>query len=86
MLPMHSLYRADTAAAACILSDLRHVFFTQCEIFLTHTAGTRIRMAAGRNAVSPHCVPGQQTTERQKEICMAKKAKKADKKAPKKGK
>jgi hypothetical protein len=43
-------------------------------------------MTAGSNAVPPHCAPGQQTTERQKEICMAKKAKKADKKAPKKGK
>jgi hypothetical protein len=31
-------------------------------------------------------MPGQQTTEGRKEICMAKKAKKADKKSPKKAK
>jgi hypothetical protein len=43
-------------------------------------------MTAGSNAVPPHCAPGQQTTERQKEIRMAKKAKKADKKATKKAK
>jgi len=43
-------------------------------------------MASGRIAVHPNCLPGHQKTERWKEICMAKKAKKADKKAPKKGK
>jgi len=43
-------------------------------------------VAAGKLATHPLCVPQQQTIERRKEICMAKKAKKADKKAPKKGK
>jgi hypothetical protein len=49
-------------------------------------AADRIRMAAGRVRSHPLCLPAQQTTEARKEICMAKKAKKADKKAPKKAK
>jgi hypothetical protein len=43
-------------------------------------------VTAGRPAIHPLCLLGQQTSERQKEMCMAKKAKKADKKAPKKAK
>jgi len=43
-------------------------------------------VAAGRIAIHSLCVPDQQMIERRKEICMAKKAKKADKKAPKKAK
>jgi hypothetical protein len=61
-------------------------FDSRREIFLTLTAGIRIRMAAGRIAVHPLCLSQQQTTERRKEISMAKKAKKADKKATKKAK
>jgi hypothetical protein len=61
-------------------------FSSQCEIFLTLAAGTRIRVAAGRIAIHSLCLPQQRTSERRKEICMAKKAKKADKKSPKKAK
>ena len=43
-------------------------------------------MAAGRSAIHPLFLPGPQTIDRRKEIYMAKKAKKADKKAAKKGK
>jgi hypothetical protein len=43
-------------------------------------------MAAGRFGRHSLCLPTQQTTEARKEICMAKKAKKADKKDSKKGK
>jgi hypothetical protein len=53
---------------------------------LTLTAGTRIRVAAGRSAIRALSLPEQQTIERRKEIFMAKKAKKADKKATKKAK
>ena len=55
-------------------------------IFLTLTADTRIRVAVGRNVIHTLCLSEQQTTERRKEIRMAKKAKKADKKSPKKAK
>jgi hypothetical protein len=61
-------------------------FDSRCEIFLTVAASTRIRVAVGCIAIHRHCLPEQQTTERRKEICMAKKAKKADKKATKKAK
>jgi len=52
---------------------------------LTLTASARIRVAAGRIAIRQLSLP-EQTTERRKEIFMAKKAKKADKKATKKAK
>jgi len=58
----------------------------RCEILLTLEACARIRVAAGRTAFYSLGLPGQQTTERRKEIFMAKKAKKADKKVPKKAK
>jgi len=64
----------------------RGFFWSEREIFLTLAAGTRIRVAAGTIAIHSLCLPWQQTTERRKEIFMAKKAKKADKKAPKKAK
>jgi hypothetical protein len=47
---------------------LRGIFHSQCEIFLTLAAGNRIRVAAGRIAVHPLCLPEQQTIERRKEI------------------
>jgi hypothetical protein len=68
------------------LQTTARFFVSLREIFLTLAAGTRIRIAAGRIAIHSLCMPGQQTTERRKEICMAKKAKKADKKSPKKAK
>jgi hypothetical protein len=76
---------ADIWSAAWVLCGAAFLCSPR-EIFLTLAAGTRIRVAAGRIAIRSYCLPQQQTTERRKEIRMAKKAKKADKKAPKKAK
>jgi hypothetical protein len=67
----------------------RHIFHLQAEIFLTLAAATRIRVVAGRVAIHPLSLVEQQTIKPLnigRRFCMAKKAKKGDKKAPKKGK
>jgi len=56
------------------------------EIFLTLTVCNRIWVSVGRDALGTLSAPEQTNDESQKENFMAKKAKKADKKAPKKGK
>jgi hypothetical protein len=53
---------------------------------LTLAASTRIAVAAGSTANLSFRLPASLTTDRDKENCMAKKAKKADKKSPKKAK
>jgi hypothetical protein len=78
---------AETPAAVRPLRKLRRgLFYSRRVIFLTLTADTRIRVAVGRNVIHTLCLSEQQTIERRKEISMAKKAKKADKKATKKAK
>ena len=67
--------------------ELRLPFFdSRREIFLTLAACPRIAVAVGEIAILSLRSPAYLTTDRDKEICMAKKAKKADKKSPKKAK